>query len=186
MMVPQPDPPKTSSAAAEAGVGARFAKAYRSGSLSPKEKRRFEKFLVRELLKSPLLELANLPDEGIERFWRGPFIGKKPAAGVWRTMWGHLPAETVLRLRDELRRLWEPATPSAEKAAILQNWFQPTNDPFLFVRVERGRFQLKSNPANLHSVLWEAVFSYGHRFAKCHNPGCPAPYFLLDRKTQKF
>src|SRR5262249_19832711 len=77
--------------------------------------------VIRELLQVAihgrrrrlLLELANLHDVGVERFWR---------------LWGQwfsrvqIPDDELLRSRDELRQAWNPETPSRTKQQIIDRW----------------------------------------------------------------
>lgn len=127
-----------------------------------------------------LRELANLHDKGCARFWT-----------LWNRRFRHESDQSVLRLRDEVRSVWNSETSSIEKHRLVEDWlawrhFRPSEFslsgwmPF----IPAGR--LLPDPRNLRGQLVYAVLEQAQRFALCRNPKCPAPYFLARRKDQKY
>jgi len=150
-----------------------------------------------------LTDLANLHDQGHEKFWAW-------RRGLRERFWGHVPDEKLTELRDQLRRVWNRDVLLKEKKAILTEWLQlgacgdypfrifrraspaqisaqsstaRETPPFL-LNFELGR--IVPNPANFLTELTGAVLARYRGLAVCYNPWCAAPYFVAKRKTQKY
>lgn len=154
------------------------------------------RLLLRESRKRLLFDLANLRpvyrqitenDPALTQFWKHrPFFPRERA-------------EALLKLRDELRKVWR--APMAEKETILQAWLGEKPeilDPQqgfagleewakaampLVVSLRRDEPLV---PASLRASLVWGVSSEWRWFAYCANKDCLHPYFLSERKTQRY
>ena len=176
-MVTQQDTPSTSS-----GVGSRK-RFYES--LPPGKKKHFEHFMMNKAEESLLLELANLHDNGVPRFLEGPHLTNQPMR-MWKELFGSETESSILEARNELRELWGANTPATRKEEILTRWLRRGPTDFMVPRWKGRAFILTPNYTNLRAFLFMAITHRSARFAHCHNPGCPAPYFLAKRRSQKF
>jgi hypothetical protein len=130
-----------------------------------------------------LVEIANLHDDGCSRFWHqwGPIY------------YAFLSDAELLEIRDEVRAIWDPGEPDAEKQRILDAWLSyrlgwPSvkygSDSPIWVDWRYRR--VLPNPFNLRAGLAIALVENASRLAHCTNPECAAPYFLAKRRSQKF
>jgi len=147
--------------------------------------------LLCEWRKTLLLELANLQDSGFARFQR---IFQQ-SFGKWSRQ---IEEWLVLRLRDELRKVWDSSTPIQKKQQIVDEWtkWNPRPRPSqigdsiyrdyrMWVPVlATGR--LTPGLDSLHGQLVQGVMEQFERLRICGNPECPTPYFLARRKDQKY
>lgn len=152
------------------------------------------RLLLREARKRLLVHLANLKPvlrQGGEN---------DPAYERFRQRWWMFSQEStqaLLGLCEGLRKVWQPSTTLAEKEAILQTWL--AENPVtrgrrgfaglaaeagmpLRVSLQRGEFI----PNGLRASLVLGVFEQWRRFACCANKDCRHPYFLRERKTQRY
>lgn len=164
-----------------------------------------------ERRKALLTELANLHEQGCERFWR-----------EWGWLYPRESDADLLKLRDELRKVWEPISTEGEepmtgllwnprtnrcehtassifneshkigeKQAILDSWlaWRPADvDPKTY-RPWRAMFGVANplpDPRNLRAALALVVLYERRWMLKCGNADCPTPYFLGRRIDQKF
>jgi hypothetical protein len=138
--------------------------------------------LAHAKLMELLCELANLHDDGAERF---------------RRLWSIFPREpdaNLLALRNDLRRMWNRNEPEAAKNAILERWitWRPGGFDALAYNpweVKVGHGLLLPRPNNLRITLVMAVLGFGQkppRLAKCNNPECVVPYFIGTRRDSKY
>ena len=166
-----------------------------------KNKKVIEEFLNLqsfERRKELLVELANMHDEGFERFciprrWGFRFFQTQAA----------LTKSDVFKLRDSLRQVWRPELPIVEKEAVIQKWLVvrqtiPAYPQRPFSRIGASSLAIemwkpvlqagKIEPAfdSLPAQLIQGVLEQHSRLAVCKNPGCPAPYFLAKRSDQKY
>jgi hypothetical protein len=176
-MVTQQDTPSTSSSI---GSGKRFYE-----SLSPRKKKHFERFMLNQAEDTLLLELANLHDNGVPRFLDGPYLTNQPMR-IWQGFFGGETQTSILDARNELRELWNADTSATRKEEILTSWLRRGPADFLLPRWKGRGFILVPNYTNLRAFLFMAITHSSARFARCHNPRCPAPYFLAKRRSQKF
>ena len=147
--------------------------------LTPKERDRVILQYLKRDMETILTDLANLHDEGHERFWlRIGGMGK---------LFEHESRDELTRLREELRKVWKPQTKISEKDRILIHWLQPggpSRRPAIVARFEKGA--ILPNPFNLRAMLAVAVLDRTTKLAQCHNPDCPVPFFVGRRKNQKY
>jgi hypothetical protein len=176
-MVRQQDTPSTSSAV---GIGNRFYE-----SLSPRKKKHFERFMMTWVEEHLLLELVNLHDAGVGRFLQGPFP-QKERMQEWGALFTDETERSVLEARNDLQELWDAKTPATRKEEILTGWLRRGPADFLLPRWNGRTLSLFPNYVNLRALLFIGIVHRSARFARCHNPDCPAPYFLAKRRSQKF
>jgi hypothetical protein len=128
--------------------------------------------------KELLVELANLHDDGANRFWRKwPF--KKESA------------PTLHKLRQELRHLWADSISDAERTKILEHWANYQHPGLEGIGYRQWRVSLEPprilpHDRNLRGFLAFAVLIYLPLLAVCGNPGCPVRYFVGRRRDQKY
>jgi hypothetical protein len=176
-MLKQQDIPSTSSSV---GSGKHFYE-----SLSPRKKKHFERFMMNQVEVDLLLELANLHDAGVERFLQGPFSQRAPIQG-WGALFSEETVRSILEARNELRELWDASAAVTRKEEILTGWLRRGPADFLLPRWKGRTLSLFPNYVNLRALLFMGIMHRSARFARCHNPDCPTPYFLARRKSQKF
>jgi hypothetical protein len=176
-MVTQQDTPSTSSSV---GRGTRFYE-----SLPPRKKKRFERFMMSQAEERLLLELANLHDNGVLRFLGGPYL-RNEATAAWKALFGRETESSILEARNELRELWEASAPATRKEEILTAWLRRGPADFLLPRWKGRTLSLFPNYVNLRALLFIGILHRSARFARCQNPDCPAPYFLANRRSQKY
>jgi|SRR5215472_15027453 len=152
--------------------------------LSPRKKKHFEKFMMNQAQEHLLLELANLHDQGVHRFMEGPFLKNAPTH-LWKALFGGAE-ESLLGIRDDLRELWDGKTPATRKEEILTLWLRMGPADFLLPRWKGQAFHLIPNYYNLLAFVFKGVADLSRRFGHCQNPGCPTPYFLSKRASQKY
>jgi hypothetical protein len=134
-----------------------------------------------------LLDLVNMRDDGEKWFWQTWERAVRPELGA-----------DVLRLRDELRTIWEDRRGNWANA-ILNSWLawgpspahlklykncplpHPYYGPF-HCFVDAGR--LVPDPASMRPGLIQGVLEHWPNFKHCANPDCAAPYFIAKRKDQ--
>lgn len=126
------------------------------------------------------MEVANLRDEGgIERFWKKGWA------------FSHEAPKTVYSLRNELRHIWQGDRSESELIETLNKWANYSHPGLQGIAYRQWTVSL-SPPriipqyANLRGYLVFAVLIYLPFLAVCENPGCPATYFVGDRRTQKY
>jgi hypothetical protein len=178
-MVAQPD---ASSNSSSNGSGTRTSFCE---SLSPRKKKHFERFLMNEAEERLLLELANLHGNGVPRFLEGPYLQNRPIR-MWKGLFGTETESSILKARNELRDLWDANTPATRNDEILTGWLRSGPADFLRPRWKGRTFVLTPNYESLRAFLFKAIMDRSARFARCHNPECPAPYFLAKRRSQKY
>jgi hypothetical protein len=151
------------------------------------------RLLLRESRKRLLFDLANLRPVHLQ-------AGDPACAQFWKR-WPYFPrerTEALLGLCDELRKVWRPDTTLTEKRTILQRWLgempkilapqqgfaglAEAEKPLL-VTLRRDEPII---PASLRASLVWGVSSECSRFAYCANKDCPHPYFLRERRTQRY
>jgi hypothetical protein len=126
--------------------------------------------------KKILLDLVNLRNDGCQQF-----KGARYLFGMLRL----LDDKTILKYRDELKRLWR-----GERGEILAYWVNQ-------LRLENrqtwtlhcwtdGSYSVEPNYDNFPLALAIAVGEWMLKMAICENPDCPNPYFLKGRNTQQF
>lgn len=146
--------------------------------LGEKEKGHALDYGFRAAMQGLLFELANLHDDGDERFWAS-------RKSLWTQLFGRESKQRLIELRDQLRRIWNQRVDVAEKNQILMKWLEPIGDtPAIIARFEIGA--MLPNPVNLRAMLAVAVIERVTKLAYCHNPDCPAPHFVARRKNQKY
>jgi hypothetical protein len=130
--------------------------------------------------KKVLLELANLHDGGFVRFQRR-----------WGARFSRVNQQEVFNLRDGLRSIWDRDAPRSDKESLLDRWvkwvprgFYRLNFRAWHLSIPLGR--LVPDYKSLHAQLVQGVLEHSRHFARCGNPGCPAPYFLARRTDQKY
>ena len=184
-MVTQTKAPKVSSAtrqllkrACEAGTSKQAMEILFSETKERVIKEVFEDALYQDR-KRLLLELANLHDSGFTRFQR------RWGARFWRVN----EKEEIFDLRDGLRRIWERDATVSDRQ--LDRWAQWTPRGFnrlgyraWYPSIPLG--QLVPDYKSLHAQLVQGVLEHSRYFARCGNPGCPAPYFFARRSDQKY
>ena len=130
-----------------------------------------------------LIEVANLHDEGCERFRH---------RGWFSVLYRRVPDSELLRLRDELRRVWHPETPQEDKQRILNEWMMKppgwyqTSRGYSPILVSWHRQRVFPDPLNPRAAIALALLEHASHLAHCRNPECVAPYFLARRKNQKY
>ena len=164
-------------------------------------------------LRLLLAELANMTDDQASYFRRR---WRQFSAGIWdqKTRWRNNDEE-LLQYRDELRLLWagpvekhgdfqarvivptkrtvkivkgEQHNPIVRprEEAILDAWLRrmPTNQ---LVFKWQPRFKgIRPNPRNLGVVLAFACVEHADYLRYCRNPECDMPFFIADKKDQKY
>src|SRR5882672_79956 len=164
-------------------------------SLAPSEQRDFrranraafqemEDFDLRSENRQLLLEIANLHDAGWKRFSR---------------RW--LPRQSegsVMKLRDELRAIWDGTLSAGDGSQILYRWLAvETWHHFEMSTPETKYLVLPWSPDlrtgrllpdawNLPARLVTATLEYFPLMRKCSNPDCAVPHFITKRKSQRF
>lgn len=150
------------------------------GAQATRLARKLLKAYARERQQSLLGELANLDDRGCKRFWR---------------LWGHRfkreADASLLALRNDLREVWKPGTRVARKQQIIEHWLEWRPRGFAKLAyspwlVLWGVPRPIPAPRYLRPALVWAALERSDWLARCHNPDCPAPYFLARRKDQKY
>lgn len=141
--------------------------------------------MMNQVEEGLLLELANLHEAGVERFLQGPFPPSAPIQG-WGSLFSEETVVSILEARKELRELWDAGTPATRKEEILTGWLRRGPADFLLPRWKGRTLNLFPNYVNLRALLFIGIVHRSARFARCHNPDCPAPYFLAKRRSQKF
>lgn len=125
-----------------------------------------------------LLDIANLRDEGWARFFR-----------QWAP---NLTKEEIYLLRGAVRGIWERKRSEQDVNTQLFEWLRwsTVNTPPQFhvfpwmpdVRAGKLLPMVRDIPARLAM----AVLQHYPRLAKCGNPDCVVPYFIVKRQSQKF
>jgi hypothetical protein len=156
--------------------------------------------------KDLLRDLANMRDDGIAAFrrkWDRLYAGvsddellkrRDELHVVWRRFRGldqlleHLETERPAAI-DRSAGLQEfaadnyPAEP-VEKI-VCEHWLKQARDPWV-VKWSSSQKQLRANPRSLPAVLTLACIRHADRFGFCRNPRCPAPYFFIRRRDQRY
>jgi len=146
--------------------------------LPEREKRRANEEGFRAEMQRLLVALANLHDDGQERFWASQ-------KSLWTKWFGRESKEDLFELRDQVRRVWDRLTKLTDKNRILMKWLLPHGErPAILARFERAA--ILPNPFNLRAVLAFAIVERAAKLAHCYNPDCPVPYFVAKRKDQKY
>lgn len=129
--------------------------------------------------KKALLDLANL-DTGDCRLFRRKFSVFLPPGSLGQD------DDHLFAWRDELRQVWSLGP---ETGRILDQWVK--KDPHDTKRwwvplwlVDKDF--IEPNPAHLPFLLALTVRDLVGRLGQCPNPECPHPYFIKDRKNQRF
>jgi hypothetical protein len=132
--------------------------------------------------RSVLIELANLHDKGLLRFFR---------------KWIPVYAATVpvradlFAMREQLRRIWMGER-DPDSYEVLQGWLRDgarnvdgeSIVEMLIPNFSEGRLEPAYN--NFRIQLSEAVLEHSGQMATCRNPECVAQYFLAKRRTQLY
>src|SRR6266566_8944968 len=125
--------------------------------------------------KRLLLELANLRDDGIERFRK-----------LNASRFPYEPDSFLLNCRDRLRKAW-PA-PQEEKQDFVDDLVHHSAIKHgisgFIAPISAGR--LTAAPQHFLSQLAVAILENWRSFAICRNPECETRYFLAKRGTQKY
>ncbi|KKM97051.1 hypothetical protein LCGC14_1172020 [marine sediment metagenome] len=161
---------------------------FRRGLSRTGTSRQLLRFLRKEGRRRLLLDLANL---------RPVFrtaSGGDPAYRKFRGYWGRLyPTQTeeLVGLRDGLRKVWNPKTPTNEKQAVLDSWMAWCPPGFQGIGYSTwlavwGKDEPSPDRHNLRAALALGVLDQWRRFAVCGNGDCWHPYFLKQRKTQRY
>ena len=137
-----------------------------------------------------LQELANLRDDGVERFWRY-FFGQK-GHGMEQTLdqWRkQAPGNELLHLRDQLREVWKGDYHWLQEWLSHINLLKPALVP-LPVRLAGSvkpvnRMLLMRNPLNLRVQLLFGVVDNSYKMAVCQNPDCQSPYFFRYKDSRQ-
>jgi hypothetical protein len=148
--------------------------------LPEREKRRAQKGGFAWLIESLLTDLANLHDQGHERFW-----GWKN--GLRQAMFGRISDGALIELRNDLRKVWDERIPVEEKNSILFHWLESGGrraELPLIVRFEWAA--IFANPTNMRAQLAFGAVNRARRLAICSNPTCSVRYFLAKRRGQKY
>ena len=158
-----------------------------------------------------LTDLANMPDDGFDRFRK-----------QWKKLYQDYTDAQLRRARDELRLLWSEHVPvelkedgslrhpfpalSNHAQEMYEHWqweqsgANPTGEPLQqhicasWVRdagqagtvVDWENRRLRPNAQCLPMVLVWGCLQAADRLAYCHNPGCAAPFFIGKREAQKY
>lgn len=132
----------------------------------------------RDRRKDLLLELAILEDSQCRIFW-----------DKWGRYFDRERDETLLKWRDELRRIWRLDSKAGD---ILDGWLTYTPPGFASLLPRRRWIVLPGvgllpNPKNLPLVLALSVAELGStKLALCSNPECPDRYFIRSKPKQRF
>lgn len=115
--------------------------------------------------------------------------------------------ERILRLRDELRYLWNPKRvpnsirsvvedfPEEHRSGMLPEmlvnaWLRTDKEgkgPLFILFDREGAVQIKPNESSLPSMLAFGAAHYAHHLRFCENKNCPHHfYFIADRVDQKY
>jgi len=129
--------------------------------------------------KKLLFDLANLSDNGASNFLKNrSFLNES--------------SQTLYKVRDDLRQIWESARSSTSKLTDTLNRWVNYHHPGL-LELGRRPWKVSLAPAmivpdvsNLRGYLTFAVLWYLPLLAICGNPACPAKYFISRRRDQKF
>jgi len=133
---------------------------------------------IRDYDRKLLLELANLRDDGWQRFSK-----RFPSDFKDRSMF---------ELRNDLRLIWERTVSDKRSNSILDAWLRwstQAREPSLVLLpwvpdIRTGR--LLPDWQNLPARVVMAVLEHFQRFRKCGNPECAAPFFIAKRTSQRF
>lgn len=130
--------------------------------------------------RNMLLDLANLDSGDWQRFRKRWAVFLPPG------FVGQDDDDRLRIWRDELRQVWSLGP---EAGRILDRWVK--RDPH-----DPGRWWvplwlvdkdfIEPNPGHLPFVLALTVRDLAGKLGHCPNPECPAPYFIKNRKNQKF
>jgi hypothetical protein len=137
-----------------------------------------EEHNIRSFDRKLLLEVANLHDDGWQRFFR-----------KWMPS---LSEKSVFTMRDDLRAIWERKVAEEQVTSVLTRWlvwttksYPPQYAVFPWIPdIRTGR--LLPNPRDLPVRLVMAVLEHYPNLFKCANPECVVPYFIAKRKSQRF
>jgi hypothetical protein len=125
-----------------------------------------------------LLDLANLPDEGWPQFHRrylGVYI-------PWPSN------EDLVNWRLWLRQVWKGEDDRDVRFALAAWTREATRhdrQSWVF-DASRTPYAVRPNYKILALSLAVGTSELLSKMAVCQNPGCPQPYFLRSRKTQRF
>src|SRR5437764_14386539 len=114
-----------------------------------------------------LVEVANLHDEGVNRFWR-----------EWRNFRKETP-KTLFELRKQLRQVWEQEILGSQIVKILDGWVNfrhPGLNAIAYFpwKTELVPPRILPNSGNLRGYLAFAVLHHLPVLAVCGNPNCRA------------
>jgi hypothetical protein len=136
-----------------------------------------------------LREMANLREDGIERFQRH------------YENFNHYDVRHLIDWRDELRALWtrgKYTTPALQEhwrrqppgltlqERICNGWLNSSEHGGLLVFWDRRERFIGPDPYELPALLAYCAFLCGDRMRVCRNRDCPAPYFVAGRKDQLY
>jgi hypothetical protein len=135
---------------------------------------------TRKEIEIILFELANLHDQGINDF------RPRAASFVWR-----LNDHEVMRFRDELRQVWNPAIAKSEKKELIDGWlaWQPRGLASVGFQPWQANLELRRvlpHPESFGALLALGVLDNFDRLRICNNPDCAAAYFIAKRSDQRY
>ena len=132
----------------------------------------------------PVFHAATSDDPTYRKFWEH-----------WGRLYLREPTEELVRLPDDLGKVWNPKTPTKEKQAVLDSWMAWQPQGFAGIgyapwKAEWGKSEPSPDPHNLRAALALGVLDQWRRFAVCANTdeetGCRKRYFLKQRKNQLY
>jgi hypothetical protein len=126
-----------------------------------------------------LVELANLSDAGINRL-------RNRRKQVWNWL-GTVSDDQLMAFRKTLREIWQAdhATRIKQLADFMLSTPRGNNRDSAAWLPWFPNARIEPNPLNIYGQIVQGVLDQHERFGICHNPECPAPYFLKRRKDQK-
>jgi hypothetical protein len=155
-----------------------------------------------------LFDLANMRDDGgiapfrrkWDRFYAGVsddelLMRRDELRLLWRPRFSRLDellehletkGSAVIDRSAGLREFAADTYPAEPVEKIVcGHWLKQAKDPWI-VKWSRNQRQLGANPRILPAVLALACIRHADRFGFCRNPRCPAPYFFIRRRDQRY
>jgi hypothetical protein len=146
-----------------------------------------------------LEDLANMQDEGTAYFQKK--WGERFDLRLYRYEDRYKrnddkDSRDLLRVRDELRRLWPGHIDrrtlmvmyqsSDPEEKILAGWLRRAGQTTTQVRWTSKLKAIRPNPRSLEASLVFACIQYADLLRYCRNPKCASPYFIATRTDQKY
>src|SRR4029077_7475378 len=172
-------------------------------------KRSREQIASDDTMARILLDLANLRDDGIARFrndWNKYFSRYSNESLLTRRdelrlLWSHHLSRLPPNFTDEdfesakgpvvterTRDLYESSDHVSQRLEefICERWLYMERGRGWVVRWEPGAKRISANARCLPVLMAAGCVTLGNRLGLCGNPDCPAPFFLLARRDQRY